>query len=358
MTNSDRYGRVLRAVSRFLFIFTVAAFLITCSITLFVTVMTNTLGIVLSDADVEVAAKLTFLNVIGLSLLFTAIDTLRKRITVEMPAKRITDAAEKIMKGDFSVRIPRRRTRNAENEFNEIADCFNRMAEELSNTETLRTDFIANVSHELKTPLAVIRNYATMLENPALPASERTEYARAISDASLRLAALVTNILKLNKLENRQIAFAKRAYDLSSEVAECLLSFEDAWEKKGIDIETNIEDGVRVKSDPEMMCLVWNNLISNAIKFTKSGGRVTVSVRSDGAFATVTVRDTGCGISPEVGKHIFDKFYQGDTSHATEGNGLGLALVRRIVDLAGCNIEVESAVGEGTAFTVRMHLEA
>jgi len=228
------------------------------------------------------------------------------------------------------------------------------MAEELSNTETLRTDFIANVSHELKTPLSVMKNYAAMLAAPELPKEKRIEYSKAISEASKRLADLITNILKLNKLENQQIAPLFEVYDLSEQVIECLLNFEDVWERKGIEIETDIDDGITVFSDKEMMTLVWNNLFSNALKFTSEGGRVSVSVKSDGDDASVTVTDTGCGISSDLGSHIFDKFYQGDTSHATEGNGLGLALVKRVVDITESDISVNSEIGAGTSFTVKI----
>lgn len=220
--------------------------------------------------------------------------------------------------------------------------------------ETLRTDFISNVSHELKTPLAVIRNYGVMLQQKNITESERQEYGQAISNASQRLADMITNILKLNKLENQQIYPDKKIYDLSEQLCECLLSFENAWEAKDLEIETNIEDGIEVESDPELLSLVWNNLFSNAIKFTEPGGKVSLSLISDCDWAVVSVSDTGCGISSEVGVHIFEKFYQGDTSHATQGNGLGLALVKRVVDIVGGEIEVTSELGVGSTFTVRI----
>ncbi|MBQ8038612.1 MAG: HAMP domain-containing histidine kinase, partial [Lachnospiraceae bacterium] len=226
-----------------------------------------------------------------------------------------------------------------------------------SSTETLRTDFIANVSHELKTPLAVMQNYGTLLQKPGLPEEKRVEYARAVTDASRRLADLISNILKLNKLENQQIFPDGTTYDLSEQLCECLLAFEDIWEKKELEIDTDMEDGIFVKADPEIMSLVWNNLFSNAIKFTENGGKVTLSLKADEDFAYVQVSDTGCGISKEVGMHMFDKFYQGDTSHATQGNGLGLALVKRIMDITGSDISVESELGRGTTFTVKMRRE-
>ena len=197
-----------------------------------------------------------------------------------------------------------------------------------------------------------MQNYGTLLQQPDLPEEKRLEYAKAVTEASRRLADLITNILKLNKLENQQIYPVKATYNLGEQLCECLLNFEDTWEKKEIEIDTDIEEDVFVESDAELLTLVWNNLFSNAMKFTEPGGKVSLKLKTEGNLAIVTVQDTGCGISPEVGKHIFEKFYQGDTSHATQGNGLGLALVRRVVDIVGGDISVSSVVGKGSIFTV------
>ena len=297
---------------------------------------------------------LTFVNVLFLSLICTVFDALRRKLTIQRPVQKIIAAAEKIMQGDFSVRIAPIQRTDYEDTFNQIIDCFNKMAQELSATETLRTDFIANVSHELKTPLAVMQNYGTLLQTPGLSEEKRIEYAKAITDASRRLADLVSNILKLSKLENQQVALSTKPYDLGEQLCECLLGFEELWEKKELEIETELADNVIVTADAEMMALVWNNLFSNAIKFTAAGGKVSLRLTTDGSYAVVRISDTGCGISAEVGKHMFDKFYQGDSSRATQGNGLGLALVKRIIDLTESEISVESEVGVGTTFTVRM----
>ena len=204
--------------------------------------------------------------------------------------------------------------------FNRIIECLNKLTQELSGTETLRTDFIANVSHELKTPLAVMGNYATMLQRPGITEEEKNEYAKAISEASRRLAQLITNILKLNKLENQQIFPKHTEFDLSEQLCRCLLQFEDAWERKDLQIETDIQEDVAIRSDEELLSLVWNNLFSNAVKFTPEGGTVSLGLREEGEWVVVTVSDTGCGMKPETGKHIFEKFYQGDTSHASVGS--------------------------------------
>ncbi len=346
--------KLLKSVYNYFVFFVMIAFVITCCMLLFVSTMSETLNIELTGKNLSTAAKLTFGNVIFLSALYTISDAIRRKITVERHVKRIIRAAEQITQGDFSVRIEPVGGMDAEYQFNRIIACFNKMAEELSGTETLRTDFIANVSHELKTPLAVMQNYSTMLQSPALTDEERLQYARAVSDSARKLSDLISNILKLNKLENQQIYPEKRLYNLGEQLCECLLSFENAWENKNLEIETHIEEDVLVETDSEMMSLVWNNLFSNAIKFTPEGGRISLKLTSENDWAVVSVTDTGCGISREVGERMFDKFYQGDTSHATAGNGLGLALVKRVLDITDSSITVESELGCGSTFAVKM----
>ena len=336
----------------FCIFFLLIAFVLTSSMVLFLNYLGQSMGIDFAQSDIQLAAVVTFGNVFMLSLVCTAVDLLRRRLTVERPVKRIIDGAQKVMDGDHSNRIAP--LRGVEPGFNVIIDYFNRMVQELSGMETLRTDFIANVSHELKTPLAVIQNYGTMLQQPNLSDEDRRDYARTVTNASQRLASLITNILKLNKLENQQIYPKKEHFDLGEQLCECLLGFENAWEAKKLEIETEIEDGVNVESDPELLSLVWNNLFSNAIKFTEEGGTIGLKLHTENGHAVVEVSDTGCGISPEVGAHIFEKFYQGDTSHATQGNGLGLALVKRVVDIVGGEISVSSELGKGSTFTVRI----
>ena len=336
----------------FCIFFLLIAFVLTSSMVLFLNYLGRSMGIDFAQSDIQLAAMVTFGNVFMLSLVCTAVDLLRRRLTVERPVKRIIDGAQNVMDGDLSTRIAP--LRGVEPGFNVIIDYFNRMVQELSGMETLRTDFIANVSHELKTPLAVIQNYGIMLQQPNLSDEDRKDCARTVTNASQRLASLITNILKLNKLENQQIYPKKERFDLGEQLCECLLGFENAWEAKKLEIETDMEDGVNVESDPELLSLVWNNLFSNAIKFTEEGGTIGLKLHTENGHAVVEVSDTGCGISPEVGAHIFEKFYQGDTSHATQGNGLGLALVKRVVDIIGGEISVSSELGKGSTFTVRI----
>ena len=347
------FRQVLKAVNNYVVFFLTVAFAVSCCMMLFVSTLADTMGLELTADNVGTAAKLTFGNVLLITFVFGTVDYIRRKITVDRPVQQITEAAEKIMQGDFSVRIPPIHGAGADG-FNQIRKAINKMAEELSGTETLRTDFIANVSHELKTPLAVMGNYATMLQQPGITEEEKNEYAKAISDAARKLAQLITNILKLNKLENQQIFPQPQEFDLGEQLCEALLQFEDAWEAKNLEIETDIEDYVRMKSDPELLSLVWNNLISNAVKFTPDGGTIGVSLKAADHVVIVQIRDTGCGMKPETGIHIFEKFYQGDTSHATQGNGLGLALVKRVVDILNGEIGVQSVYGEGSTFTVKL----
>lgn len=353
MKKADLGHRIFRAVYHYALFFLLVAFLVSCSMMLFVSVMADSLNLNLTSENISVAAKLTFGNVIFLSILFTVIDTIRRKFTTEKITEYIANAANKIVQGDFSVRIKPVNKMGIDENFNEIIHCFNMMAEELSGVETLRTDFIANVSHEMKTPLSVMQNYGTLLQMPDLAEDKRIEYAKGVADGSRRLADMMTNILKLNKLEKQQIYPKTAEYDLGEQLCECLLQFENVWEEKNIEIETEIAEDVKVNTDGELLSLVWNNLFSNAFKFTPEGGKVTLVLEATEHHAIVKVIDTGCGMSPEVGTHIFEKFYQGDTSHATQGNGLGLALVKRVVDILQGEMSVESAVGKGSTFTVK-----
>lgn len=308
----------------------------------------------LSDEKYRGIALITFFTVLFLSLIFTAGEAIRRKFTVDRPVREIQQMLDRLAVGEYHARISENFLAGKHSGFSNIAKRINELAEELSGVETLRVDFISNVSHELKTPLAVMKNYGSLLQHPELSDEMRIEYAKSISDACNRLANLITNILKLNKLENQQIFPAMTEYDLSEQLVECLLQFENEWEKKNINIETDIPDEIKIYADAELLMLVWNNLLSNAFKFTEEDGTVGLSLSVDEKYATVKVSDTGCGIDPKVGSHIFDRFYQGNTSHSKQGNGLGLALVKRVVDIMQGEISIESALGKGSTFTVRI----
>ena len=310
----------------------------------------------LPEEDIRAFAPVVFVNVVVISLICTIVDTIRRRVAVDRPARRIREVLGRLAAGDFSARIPQQYVQLSPPPFGEIEQNINKLADELSGIETLRADFISNVSHEMKTPLAVISNYGTLLQDPELNDEARMEYAKQISRTSRSLALMMTNILKLNRLENQQIYPQKQTFDLGEQLCECLLQYEEVWERRNISIETDIEDGVLVTEDAELLSLVWNNLLSNAFKFTEDGGTVSLFMHKDGGRVTVSVSDTGCGMTPETGKHIFEKFYQGDTSHATKGNGLGLTLVKRVIDIVQGEIRVQSQPGVGSTFSVILFL--
>ena len=345
--------RFFAGLNNYVVFFITVAFAVSCCMMVFLNILAGTMGIEFTEHNIAAAAKLTFGNVLIIAFIFSGFDYLRRKLAVDRPVKIITDATEKMMQGDFSARVPAMNGAAVEG-FDRIGSAINQMARELGSVETLRTDFIANVSHEMKTPLAVMQNYGTLLQQPGLSEDKRLEYAHSITAASRRLADMMTNILKLSKLENQQIFPKTEEYDLGEQLCQCLLQYEQLWEERDIEIGTDIAEDVRIRADSELLSLVWSNLLSNAFKFTPSGGKVSLSLCATDSHATVTVRDSGCGMSPETGEHIFEKFYQGDSSHATEGNGLGLALVKRVVDIMQGEISVESALGRGTSFTIKI----
>lgn len=339
---------ILFNISRFVSFFLVISVITTVTIMLFLN------NLALDEVIMRRNTPMTFLATLTMTLIGCGLDAFRRNMTVERPLKRILSAMERLRKGDYSVRLDVSHRNYGGAGLREVSMGINALAKELSGVETLRSDFIANVSHELKTPLAVIQNYASILRDPTLPEGQRQEYTEKILQTTHRLADLVSNILKLNKLENQQIFPQTEIFDLGEQLAECLLSFETAWEEKKLELECDLQENVRVQADPELLQLVWNNLFSNAIKFTPEKGKIGLRMHTEGGWAVVAVSDTGCGMSRETGAHIFEKFYQGDTAHATKGNGLGLALVKRVVDITGGVITVSSTPGRGSVFTVRL----
>ena len=275
----------------------------------------------------------------------------------EKPIRRIAEAAGKVAGGDFSVYLPPVHTPDHLDCLDALTEDFNRMVEALGSIETLKTELFSNVSHEIKTPIAVILNTAELLRGADLGAPESQEHVETIIRASKRLSTLITDILKLNKLKKQTISPQPEAYDLCAQLCECALQFEDLWEKKGVEFEADLEDERPVRLDAGLMELVWTNLLSNAFKFTPPGGTVTLAERRTEEGVVVRVSDTGCGMDAETAARVFEKFYQGDTSHATEGNGLGLALVKRALEMMDCTVAVQSAPGEGTTFAVTIPAE-
>lgn len=284
----------------------------------------------------------------------------RKKIkdTYEAPLHMLAEATEQVSNGDFSVYVPTIHTADRLDYLDVMILDFNRMVEELGSVETLKTDFVSNVSHEMKTPISVIKNYAELLQTGKGTEEERQEYARNIEEAAVRLSDLISNILRLNKLENQRIDPEIESYDLCGQLEECILHYEELWDEKDLELEVDMEEKAVVQADRSLMEMVWNNLLSNAIKFTEPGGSVSIRQTTSADHVEVAVTDTGCGMSRENVRHIFDKFYQGDTSHSKEGNGLGLALVQRILTLMNGEISVITEEGKGSTFTVRLPISS
>lgn len=302
-------------------------------------------------SNLSLIAILILIEIIILATFCTLFDWIRRKIMIDRPTKKILSATESIAEGDFSTRLAITHEYGKYNEYDLIMENLNKMATELEKNEVLKTDFISNVSHEIKTPLAVIQNYATLLQDDTLDSETRKNYAKTLIAASKRITDLITNILKLNKLENQEIQEKHEAFSLTEALAESVVEFETLMEKKHLELDCDFDD-VTIFSSKSLLEIVWNNLISNAIKFTPDGGKIDISLKRKNKNAEIKVADTGCGMTSETGAKIFEKFYQGDTSHSTQGNGLGLALVKKVIDILGGEISVQSEVNKGSTFTI------
>lgn len=301
--------------------------------------------------DYQIALLLIVVIIVN-ALFCSIIDVFRRKIMISRPLKEILDATSELTKGNFKIYLKPHHTYDEFDEFDLIKADLNKMASELSKSEILKTDFIANVSHEIKTPLAVIQNYAKALENNNLTLDERLKYLNNLQVNCKKLNNLVMNILKLNKLENQSLEPDIVRFNLSNLLVEQIIQFENLIEQKEINLICDIEEDLYINSEKSYLEIVFNNLISNAIKFTNSKGTIEITLKRVNHEYIIKFKDTGCGMDSITGKHIFDKFYQGDTSHEKEGNGLGLALVKKVIDLIGGTIKVDSEVNVGTTFEI------
>jgi signal transduction histidine kinase len=287
------------------------------------------------------------------SYIFCRVLARQRQRVFDEPMRQLSDTADRVAGGDFTVRLPLSHPQGRWDYVDVMFNDFNTMVAQLGSIETLKDGFIADVSHELKTPLAIIGNYAHALEDSErLTAEQRHDYSQVIVKATGALAALVTNILKLNKLENEQIAPVTHDFDLARQLAEVALALADSFDAKGVDLVVELEDEATISSDEGMLEIVWQNLLGNALKFTPPGGTVSLQQTSSPAQVVVSVRDTGYGMDDATRSHIFDKFYRGAGQASADGDGLGLALVRRVAGLVGATVSVESAPGHGSTFTL------
>lgn len=256
------------------------------------------------------------------------------------PLKKLTSQMNRLASGDFNTRLKFSKPISYLPAYKNLEESFNTMAEELENTEMLRSDFINNFSHEFKTPIVSIAGFARLLQRDSLSEEEKKQYARIIEKESLRLSFLATNILNLTKLENQNILTNSQVYNISEQIRTCMLFFEEKWRTKNLEIELAFDE-FEVNANPEMMQHVFVNLLDNAIKFTPEYGRISISIEQNDSLQ-IQVTNTGSEISKENIKKIFNKFYQGDESHSGEGNGVGLAIVKKIVELHKGKIHAES----------------
>ncbi len=267
------------------------------------------------------------------------------------PLRRVIDAINRLAAGDFSARL----NFSGRSSFTELSSSFNRMAEELGGIEMLRSDFVDSFSHEFKTPIVSIKGFAEELKHDDLAPEQRQEYLDIIIHESSRLAQLATNVLNLSRVEKQAILASRTRFDLTEQVRRCILLFENKWEERGLKLTVELDE-VTLEGDEELLSQVWLNLIDNAVKFTPEGGSVEICLHARENTAVFVIQDDGYGIPEEAQRHIFDKFYQGDPSHAAAGNGLGLSIAKRVVTLHGGFIRCKSEEGAGTEFTVELPL--
>lgn len=287
------------------------------------------------------------LFIAGLSIIIATVLTLIFGHIPLRPINKVIDATNELAKGNFDVRI----NLNKIPELKTLSDSFNQMAEELGSTELLRNDFINNFSHEFKTPIVSLKGFAKLLKNDNLTKEERDEYLDIIVSESSRLATLATNVLNITKIESQKIVTEMKTFDLTESIRRSILVLDNQWKKKNLDLLIDLDE-ITYYANEELLNQVWINLIDNAIKFSKKNGRIEISLTELKDDICFKIIDFGCGMSIDVQKHIFEKFYQGDSSHSTPGNGLGLPLIKKILDLHKGTINVTSIEGYGSIFTI------
>ncbi|MDP4179057.1 MAG: HAMP domain-containing sensor histidine kinase [Bacillota bacterium] len=287
-----------------------------------------------------------FIMSIIISSFFTVI--IGRRIL--RPIETLIRATKQVAKGDFNIHLDED---YKETKIRDMNIYFNKMVRELSGIETFRNDFIVNVSHEFKTPITAIEGYATLLQDKELSEEEHDEYTKMIIESARQLSVLSSNILKLSKLENQEIVVEKTNYQLDEQIREALLLLEVNWSKKNLNLDIDLIP-VNFYNSEDLLMQVWVNLFSNAIKFTEENGSIHVNMNQTIGWIIVEIADTGIGMTEDIQRHIFEKFYQGNKNRNVEGNGLGLTLVKRIIDLCNGEIEVKSEYGKGSTFIVKL----
>lgn len=295
-----------------------------------------------------ISAYVFFMGLMVSLLVRKVIDT-----NINLPLRKVASVARLVANGNFQCNVEHIRKDGMKDHVEVLIDDFNLMIKELRTIEMMKTDFLANVSHEIKTPLAIIQNYAVLLKSTNLTESQKYEYITVIESSAYKLSTLISDILRLNKLENQEI-ISKKAYYLNEQVEQCILNLDEYFEQKNISTQIDLEE-IKVENDKGLIEIAINNLLTNAIKYTDINGCVKVNLkRISQNTCVLKIADSGCGIPEDKLKKVFDRFYQVDYSHHTEGNGLGLSIVKRIIDLTDSELKIQSELGEGT--TVHLYM--
>ena len=309
------------------------------------------LGVISSPEEVvgsvrTIVSMLIICNIVGLAVAFLASRFLLK------PIRAVIDRMNQLASGDFSARLHFPGLLGKHPTFTELSDSFNKMAEDLGNTEMLRSDFINNFSHEFKTPIVTIAGFAKLLKEGGLPPDEQAQYLDVIEKESMRLSNMATNVLELTRVENQTILSDVSRFNLSEQLRGCVLLLERKWDRKQLDFEMEFQE-YTIHANKELLQQVWINLLDNAIKFSPAGGTIEISIKDQDNTISVSVINTGEPIPEEEQAKIFSKFYQSDISHAAEGNGIGLAIVKRVTHLHHGAVAVHCGNGR-TTFTVTL----
>ena len=302
------------------------------------------------DFETSILAIFVLLYILFTALIFFIIDYIRRNIIVQKPLNDILDATNLISKGEFDIKLKPRHNYNNYDELDKIMININKMAIGLRNDEILKNDFISNFSHEIKTPIAIMNGYINLLKRNEMSKEERDEYIDKLYNSSINLSNLISNILKLNKLENGEMEL--KDVNLSSVLENVIISYDELINNKKINFDIDMDDRLIKYTNESFIQLIFSNLISNAIKFSKYEGIVEIKLKNKNDYIEFMVKDNGIGMSKDTIIHIFNRFYQGDTSHKTEGNGLGLSMVKKAIDRLGYKISIESEEEKGSTFIV------
>lgn len=341
--------------SGFLFLFSSVVFLsvlinsLIAAVAVYILIQTN--AITISGATSAGAARVIGIFAVCSIFIGMLVAWVASKVPFR-PIRNLIDSMDQLASGDYQTRVNVGAVMRRYPDFVGVAESFNKMAEQLENTEMLRSDFINNFSHEFKTPIVSIAGFARLLRRGSLSEQQRQEYLAVIEEESMRLADMATNVLNLTKIENQTILSDVSEYNLSEQIRSCILLLENKWAKKDLDFSISLQEH-NIYANEELLKQVWINLLDNAIKFTPPGGMIEVALLETEQCYRVSVRNNGSTIPPEQQEKIFNKFYQGDESHASEGNGVGLAIVKRVVELHNGVVSVSSQ-NDVTIFTVEL----